>query len=237
MPAQSEADPAADAQLTFPPLVRVLESLSGGTSLTLISSGGTVYGEPQRLPVDEAHPTEPLSAYGVIKLAAEKLVAMYARRSGFSARILRCANVYGEGQPVDRGQGVIAVFTARALADEPAVIYGDGRTIRDYVYIGDVVDAALALIERPSRPEIVNVGSGHGYSVNEIVAAVERAAGRQLALDRRPARDFDVSEIVLDITRLRALSAFEPTSLDEGVRRTLDAQLRQTAAEPHTAAR
>jgi UDP-glucose 4-epimerase len=231
MPAESESDPVGDAALTFPPLIRVLESLRPDVSFTFVSSGGTVYGEPRELPVDETHPTEPISAYGVIKLASEKLVNMYARREGFSARILRCSNVYGEGQPGDRGQGVVATFIAKLVSGEPACVYGDGRIVRDYVYVGDVVSAAMALMERPTHPVIVNVGAGRGHSVSEIIATLEHAAGRELAIDYRPERDFDISEIVLDITRLRALTTFEPRPLAEGISSALAAAETQAAAE------
>jgi UDP-glucose 4-epimerase len=222
MPSESERDPVSDAALTLRPLLTVLNALANrAASFTLISSGGTVYGEPQRLPVDETHPTEPISSYGVIKLAVEKFVSVRAWRDSLRARILRCANVYGEGQPADRDQGAIATFTSRLANRETAVLYGDGQAVRDYVYVRDVVDAALALIERPSRPLVVNVGSGRGYSLAEVIASIERVSGERLLVERYPARNFDITEIVLDIARLRALIDFEPTPLNEGIRRVL----------------
>jgi UDP-glucose 4-epimerase len=222
MPAESNRDPAVDAALTFAPLVTVLRSLRRrGVSFTFISSGGTVYGEPQNLPVDENHPTDPISAYGTVKLAAEKLVMMHARQNALSARILRCSNVYGEDQPANRGQGAVATFTARLLDGKPVIIYGDGRIVRDYVYIGDVVTAALALVERPRLPVILNVGSGHGHSLNEVIATIEEVSEERLTVEHRPARDFDVSEIVLDISRLRSLVDYEAAPLNEGIGRVL----------------
>jgi UDP-glucose 4-epimerase len=235
MPAESNRDPALDASLTFAPLVTVLKSLSGReVSLTFISSGGTVYGEPQRLPVDENHPTDPISVYGIVKLAAEKLVTLHARHSALSARILRCSNVYGEHQPANRGQGAVATFIARLLDGKPVIVYGDGRIVRDYVYIGDLVTAALALAERPRHPVILNVGSGRGHSLNELIATIEEVSEGRLAVEHCPSRDFDVSEIVLDISRLRALIEYEPTPLNEGIGRVL-AQGIGPAAEPRTA--
>ena len=222
LPAESEADPARDAELTLPPLLTVLELVRGrDTSLTYVSSGGTVYGEPEQLPVPETHPTNPISAYGVVKLAAEKFVALHAKRDALRARILRCANVYGEGQPADRGQGAVAAFVARLLSGRPITVYGDGSIVRDYVYVGDVVAAALALERQSESDLIVNVGSGHGHSLVELIALLERLTQRSFVVDRRPARGFDVSEIVLDIARLRELTGYEPTPLEEGLRRVL----------------
>jgi UDP-glucose 4-epimerase len=223
MPAASAENPGLDAALSFPSLISVLEALRSrpGASLTFISSGGTVYGPPQYLPVDERHPTEPISTYGVVKLASEKFVSMYATLHGIPARILRCSNVYGENQPADRNQGVVATFLDRLARGRPAVLYGDGSVVRDFVYVQDVVDAALALVGRSPEPMILNVGAGRGHSLNDVIALIEAAAGRTLEVDRRPSRGFDVSEIVLDIARLRALVDFEPTSFETGIARVL----------------
>jgi UDP-glucose 4-epimerase len=225
MPAESERNPALDAALTFPPLMNVLEALrpTRGTALTYISSGGTVYGQPRRLPCDEQHPTIPVSSYGRVKLTAENL-CKYAAIRGLPVRVLRCANVYGEGQPADRGQGVVAVFAEHLLRNAPIVLFGDGEVVRDYVYVGDVVDVVFSLMEAPREPQVVNLGAGRGHTLNELIALIEDVSGRRLEVDRRPARSFDVSAIVLDIARLRALVGFEPTPLETGVARVLEAQ-------------
>jgi UDP-glucose 4-epimerase len=226
MPAQSDANPGRDAALSFPPVISVLEALRvrPGVSLTFISSGGTVYGQPHYFPVDERHPTEPISAYGVVKLASEKFVSMYATLHAVTARILRCSNVYGENQPATRNQGIVATFVDRLLTGSPAVLYGDGSIVRDFVYVQDVVDAALALVGRNPEPLILNVAGGRGHSLNEVITLIEAAGKRSLALERLPARPFDVSEIVLDVSRLRALVDFEPTSFEAGIAKVLAAE-------------
>jgi UDP-glucose 4-epimerase len=223
MPAESEQDPALDAALTLRPLVAVLDAIAvrPGVRLTYISSGGTVYGRPRYLPVDEEHPKEPMSAYGINKLAAENLVEAHSERHGVSARILRCSNVYGETQPANRGQGVIATFLERSRRGEPLVLYGDGAVVRDYVHVDDVVDAGIALLGRPIEPTVVNVGLGEGYSLGHVVELIDQISGGRLTIERRPARDFDVPEIVLDVSRLKSLVPYEPIALDEGVRRLL----------------
>jgi UDP-glucose 4-epimerase len=225
MPAESEQDPALDAALTLDPLRSVLDELAARASVTLtyISSGGTVYGRPRYLPVDEDHPTEPISAYGVNKLACERLVVAQAQRHRIDARILRCSNVYGETQPADRGQGAIATFIDHLRRSEPILLYGDGEVVRDYVHVSDVVNAALALIERPfEATTVLNVGSGVGHSLAEVIGSINEISDRSLEVERLPARAFDVREIVLDVSRLKGLIPFDPMPLEEGIRRVLE---------------
>jgi UDP-glucose 4-epimerase len=224
MPAESDRKPEADAELSFRPLLSVLDALRSRReiSLTYVSSGGTIYGQPEYLPVDERHPTNPISAYGVLRLACEKFVSMHCERDRIPVRILRCANAYGEHQPAQRGQGAVAAFVDRVMNDEPIVVYGDGQIVRDFIYVDDIVEALVALIGGPPGPMVVNVGSGLGHSLNDLIGIVEDVSGRRMAVERRPPREFDVSEIVLDISRLRALVDFKPTPLEEGVRRMIE---------------
>jgi UDP-glucose 4-epimerase len=223
MPAESEQEPAADAALTLRPVASVLDALveHAGVRLTYISSGGTIYGRPRYLPVDEEHPTEPISAYGINKLAAEKLVAARAARHGTQVRILRCSNVYGETQPVDRGQGAIAAFAARLRRGEPIVLYGDGGVIRDYVHVEDVVSAGLALCERPPDPRVVNVGLGAGHSLAQVIDLMGKIFGEPPTVERLESRDFDITEIVLDVSRVKMLIPFDPMPLEHGIHRVL----------------
>jgi len=222
MPAGSEANPVLDIQLTLPPLCTVLEAMrvKPVTQFMLISSGGTVYGQPRYLPVDESHPTEPVSSYGMVKLMCEQYVGLYARLHGLRACVLRCANVYGEGQPTQRGQGAVGTFLQCARQKKPVTVFGDGGTVRDYVYVGDVAAVVLALLKRREDVNVLNVGSGRGTSLTELIGLVAEVTGNKVEIDRRPPRDFDVREIVLDVSRLRALLDIEHTSLEDGLRRT-----------------
>lgn len=222
MPAESNLDPALDASLALPPLISVLHTLEErpGHGLTFISSGGTVYGEPAAVPVAEDHPTNPITSYGVLKLAAEKYVLMYRRLHGLDARILRCANVFGDHQPAARGMGLIAAVLARVQRGEPVVLFGDGRNVRDFVYVRDVVDVMHRLAAVAGAPPVLNVGSGQGVTLKEVVELCADVTGREIAIETRPDRGFDVRAIVLDIGALRATVAFEPTPLREAVART-----------------
>ena len=224
MPAEAERSPALDASLNLSPLSFLLDQLSHRpeVGLTYISSGGTVYGRPQYLPIDEEHAVNPISAYGKNKLAAERLAESQCGRHGIHLRILRCSNVYGESQPANRGQGAIATFLDRLLHEEPAVLYGDGEIVRDYVHVDDVAKAGLDLVSRPAEPSVVNVGSGIGHSLTEVVDLINEISGGRLAVRRLPPREFDVPAIVLDIARLKTLIPFDPLPLAAGVRRILE---------------
>ena len=235
MPAQSNLHPTADIELALPPLICVLEALRHrpGVGITFLSSGGTVYGNPSRIPVDEDHPTDPITSYGVMKLASEKYIRMYTRLYGVPGRILRCSNVYGEGQPPQRGQGVIAAFLHQALTDQPITLFGDGSIVRDYLYAGDLAGLVVQLLELGGMPQLANVGSGVGTSLSAVVELVEAVTGRVVRVERRPGRAFDIGEIVLDVSRLRQLVPFDPLTLEAGIRRTWEAILaRREPASP-----
>lgn len=221
LPPASERAPAADPGATLGPIRSVLAALRSrpGVSLIYLSSGGAVYGEPRRIPVGERTPTRPLGAYGRQHLACESEVMGSRRERGLPARILRCATVYGERQRPDRGQGAIATFLHRIERGEPIELYGGGETIRDYVYAGDVARVVVALLDRDDGPPIVNVGSGTGTSLLDLVRLVERQLGKSARVVERPERRFDVHRIVLDTTRLRELLELSPTPLAVGIER------------------
>jgi UDP-glucose 4-epimerase len=222
LPSESEGDPELDALLTLGPLRTVLEVLRTrlGKRLTYISSGGTVYGDPDELPVKETAPLRPHGSYGQLHLACEQEIETCRREHGLHARVLRCSSVYGERQLPDRGQGVIPTFLHRIEQGRQIDLYGADETVRDYVYVGDVAGAVVALLDRDDGEAILNLGSGEGTSLTELLRLVERQAGRCAIVKNHPKRDFDVQRVILDITRLRNLLPFEPTPLELGIERT-----------------
>jgi UDP-glucose 4-epimerase len=222
LPAASEEDPERDAELTLRPLRAVLDALRGrtGTELLYISSGGTVYGEPQSLPVPETAPAAPLGSYGRLHLACEREIEAAREADGLRVRILRCSTVYGEQQLPDRGQGAIVTFLRRIERGETIALYGDGETTRDYVYAGDVAATVADLIGREDGPAVLNVAAGEGTSLLDLLRLAERQVGRQAVVERHPERSFDVHKIVLDTSRLRELTGFAPTPLETGIERT-----------------
>jgi UDP-glucose 4-epimerase len=222
LPAASEQAPELDARLTLGPVRAVLEALRSrpGVTLTYLSSGGTVYGEPAEIPVAESAPTSPVGAYGRLHLACEAEVIAQSREHGTPVRILRCATVYGKHQHPDRGQGAVVTFLHRIETGAPVDIFGGGETVRDYIYADDVARVVAGLIDREQGEVILNLGSGRGTSLIELLRLAEGEAGRPAEVVQHRARGFEVGRIVLDTARLQALLPFEPTSLEDGIART-----------------
>jgi UDP-glucose 4-epimerase len=230
LPTNSIDDPAGDAVGTVAPLLCVLEAMRAhpGSRLTLLSSGGTVYGRPSTIPVEEDHPCHPLVPYGVSRLAAEGYTSVYASLHRVPARILRLGNVYGPGQPGGRRQGLVAALFSAAQTGEPVEIWGDGRIARDYVHVADVADVVHRLSSPLAAPEILNVGTGVAHTVLAVAAAVERVTGAALQLEMYPGRPYDVEHIALSTRRLASLIAYTPLTLEKGLRATWAARLLDT---------
>lgn len=195
---------------------------SGVKKIVFASSGGTVYGVPALIPTPESAATDPISAYGIHKLAVEKYLALYRRLYGLDYLVLRLANPYGRGQSPFKKQGVIASMLHAALSGAPIEIWGTGEVVRDFVHIDDVV-SALALGLAYDGPErIFNVGSGVGRSVNEILREVQIVLGASnLRVVRKPGRAADVPVSVLDTELIeRELGWHATIDIRAGIRDT-----------------
>ncbi len=190
-----------------------------GAKLIFVSSGGTVYGASKVLPVVEGEREEPISAYGVAKLMVEKYLRVVGRESGLEYVILRPANVYGPRQNLSRGQGVIGIWFNRILNGENLLIYGDGGVVRDYLYVKDMVRAARILVETEcANGETFNIGSGVGVSLNEVIEIISRVVGKDLEVERLPARKCDVVSNVLDSSHaMTKLDWIPKHDLEEGL--------------------
>ena len=219
-------DPAADLDANLVPLIRLLEAgrEAGLRRVVFLSSGGQVYGIPAETPVAESHPTHPISAYGVAKLAAEKYLGMYAHLYGLESVILRPSVPYGPRQNPRRRQGAVAVFLYRTLRGEPIEIWGDGGVLRDYFYIDDLSRAVCeAVIKEKAAGQIFNLGGHKSYSLNDLLNAIENALGVQPMVMYREARAFDVPELHLDSSAAARILGWAPdVELEEGLRRTAD---------------
>jgi UDP-glucose 4-epimerase len=221
-PVESDLDPASDVIIVVPPVVRLLEllRLRPSVGVTYLSSGGVVYGNIDTPTAGEDTRPEPISSYGILKLTVERFLTSYALLHHIPVRILRVSNAYGPGQPWAKGQGIVARLIHCASTGELFSVYGDGSNVRDYVYIDDVTQTVSALVSHKAASQVLNVGSGVGHSVMDVIRVVEDTSGRQIKvqyLDRRP---FDVSSIVLDISRVSGMLDYRPLELREGVRRT-----------------
>jgi UDP-glucose 4-epimerase len=183
-----------------------------GARLVYISSA-SVYGEPQRLPIDESHPTKPLSPYGLSKLAGEQITQMLAP----GAAVLRLFNVYGPGQTGPYA-GVITKFIERAKRGLPPVIYGDGTQTRDFIHVADVAQFVEVVLDRGATG-VFNVGTGRAVSIRELADVVMRLAGLSGEPLYAPPRPGDIKHSVADVTKARTLGWEPRFPLEEGLRR------------------
>lgn len=190
--------------------------------LVFFSSGGTVYGNNGGHPHREDDIREPISYYGLSKSIIEDLVYFEHRRSGLDYLIVRPSNAYGPGQKPGGKQGLIAVAAGKALEGEPLQIWGDGKSVRDYIYVDDLTDAVFRLVEKGVSCETVNVGSGKGYQVNEVLSILDSHLDSPLKVEYVGKRNVDVDTMVLDCTKLCSLIDFHPVGLDEGIKRFTD---------------
>ena len=211
--------PDYDADVNVLGTLRVLEAArANGTHVVFSSTGGAIYGECDG-PASEEAPRKPISPYGISKLAGEEYVAGWNRLFGSRHVALRFANVYGPRQEASLEGGVVAIFLERLAAGEDATIFGDGEQTRDFIYVGDVVDAVLAAGEQEGG--VFNVGTGAETSVNELHAACRRVTG----IEREPlyaeARPGDIRRSVTDpMLAERELGWHARQPLEEGLRLT-----------------
>lgn len=201
------------------PTIRLLEicAASGVKKIVYASSGGTVYGEPLHIPIDEDHLRMPKSAYGQSKLTIENYLHFYARTTQIDVDILRISNPYGPGQNPFGVQGIIAVAMGCAQAKRPLKLFGKGEAVRDYIFIDDVVKAMILAAEKPGS-FTANISSGIGYSVIEIVEAVERVVGRTIEKQFISPRGGDVLTNILANNRAHEVYGWKPeTGLADGL--------------------
>lgn len=186
-----------------------------------ISSGGTVYGNPVSMPIKETHPTNPISSYGVIKLAIEKYLYSYNFLKGLDYKILRFANPFGERQNPFLTQGLIAHLLYKIKNNETLEIWGDGKVIRDYFYIKDGARAVHKALYDKSSEKIYNISSGKGLSINQILERFRKVLKLDFDVKYLPGRKFDVKKNILD-NRLafKYLKWKNEYSFNEGLKNT-----------------
>lgn len=215
VPKTSFGDPAFDLLANLPASVALLQEASriGVRRLLLVSSGGTVYGDACQLPINEDHPTRPISPYGITKLTIDAYGQMFQRTAGLPLLIARPANAYGEDQRAGVGQGFIAAAIDAIRHGREVEVYGPQGTVRDYIHVEDVARGLAAALERGSVGSTYNIGTGRGASNLEVLEALEPLAARESLVVRRrhlPERRFDVEANVLDSSRLSADTGWSP---------------------------
>ena len=215
------SDPAAQNEWLMTAVLLEAAAHAGVGRIVLVSSGGTVYGVPRGPdPIDETHPTHPTSRYGAVKLQAEQMGLAMDRMGHVNCVVARLSNPYGPGQVNRRGQGLIATVAARAQAGEAIEIWGDGSTVRDYLYIDDAAEGLLAAGRLPGGT-VVNVSAGHGLSTRHVVTDVLDRLGLAATVRYLPDRDAGVPCNVLSHARLRAHTGWQPRiAWSDGLART-----------------
>lgn len=233
LPKSSNDDPIFDVQSNVIGSLHILNAMviHSVASIVFISSGGTVYGNPLYLPVDENHPTNPVVSYGITKLSIEKYLQMYEGLHGIKAITLRVANPYGERQRIETAQGAVSVFLHHAIKGTPIQIWGDGSVTRDYIHVTDVANAFSRALQYSGAQRVFNVSSGVGTSLNDLIVRIEDVLGKSLERYNLPGRSFDVPANVLCNELARSELKWTPlVSLDQGIGQTAKWMRRELAS-------
>jgi UDP-glucose 4-epimerase len=214
VPKTSNDDILLDLDRNVRPTLTLLESCirTGVKKIVFFSSGGTVYGNTNDIPIREDHSQNPICAYGVHKLTIEKYIRLYHHLYGLDYRIVRISNPYGVRQSLRKPQGVVSAFLALALENKPLELWGDGSVIRDFVYVSDAIRAVEAVTHYKGALKIFNIGRGVGTSVLDLISAVSEIVGRRPEIRFLPSQKQDAAANVLDISRITGETGWLPTT-------------------------
>ncbi len=232
LPKSSNDDPIYDVQSNVVATLQLLNAMVTRKvrKIVFISSGGTVYGKPVYLPIDEKHPTDPLVSYGITKLTIEKYLQMYHHLYGIRAIALRVANPYGERQRIETAQGAIGVFLHHAINGIPIDIWGDGSVTRDYIHVSDVAEAFIRAVGYSGTKSCFNISSGAGTTLNELIGVLEDVLRKPIERRYLPGRSFDVPVSVLNNKLARDELVWAPSiSMRDGIARTAEWMKRELA--------
>lgn len=225
VPGTANLDPAADIHGNLLGTLTLVQAMvrANCKRIVYLSSGGTVYGDPELDSVAEDATTRPISSYGIVKQAIERYLLMHQRTGLLQPTILRASNPYGPRQGKVGLQGLVSTAIARISERQPLQIWGDGLAVRDYIYISDLIELMLKACYS-ANSGIYNAGSGVGATVREIISEVSAALGIDALIEFHPARPFDVNRIVLDVSQASQVFGWHPrTTLRDGIQQTVQA--------------
>lgn len=200
VPANSTLNPYYDVETNLVSSLNLMEESTHHNikKIIFISSGGTIYGNPVRIPITESHPTNPISSYGIIKLTIEKYLEMFRSLNGLDYTILRFSNPFGERQNPLLGQGLIAALLYRIKHKKTIEIWGDGKIVRDYFYIKDGVRAISKALKYHGHLRTFNISSAKGMSINQVLQRFRSTLRLDFNVRYEASRKFDVRVNVLD---------------------------------------
>ena len=225
-PSTSTHNPTFEILHNVIPTTQFLEAFAEHQTPLLIylSSGGAIYGNHQSEKALEQHVVAPLSYYGAGKASIESLLHAFCHQTKRNAIVIRPSNLYGPDQPERAGFGIIPTLIARALRNEPIDIWGDGNTMRDYLYIDDFIELLCKIIGSNNHLNgcnIFNAGTGNGTTVNDLCKRIESIGRVNLMRNYHPIRAVDVQRIVLDTAKTSATYNWTAkTNLEEGLKET-----------------
>lgn len=220
LPSSNERDFHNEFDVIVQPTFRLIDGLKTMPDVKLIyfSSGGTVYGKPEHGAFNEEMKCNPVTYYGLSKLFIENYIQTVASMSALQYLIFRPSNPYGRFQNVHGVQGFIAVSLGKILTGNAIQIWGDGSVIRDYIYIDDLCELVIDLISRGVSNRVVNLGSGVGHSLSEVISILSDVCSDKVVnVEYKHSRSVDIKSNVLDITLLCSFIDYRPTTLAKGI--------------------
>jgi UDP-glucose 4-epimerase len=211
VPSTSNLDPVGDIEGNLINTVRLLQLMVQKEikRIVYLSSGGTVYGIPNTVPIPETHPLRPICSYGVVKVAIENYLQMFRQLDGLEYVVLRASNPYGERQGHAGVQGVIGTFLAKVLNGEAIEIWGDGSIVRDFIYVKDLADLCVMAGSNPYTG-ILNAGSGVGHSIKDVLDVIGQVVGAKVLPIFKQGRTYDVPKVVLDMSKVDEVLGWQP---------------------------
>ncbi len=221
---KSVEDPLFDAEVNVKGSLNLLENCVKYhvNKFVFASTGGAIYGEQEQFPCDESHPLRPVSPYGITKLTMEKYLYYYSIQFGLKYIILRYSNVYGPRQNPKGEAGVVAIFSNKLINDEQPVINGDGKQTRDYIYVGDVVQANMKALTY-SKNDIFNIGTGIETDVNTIFHILNRYTDTNIPEKHGPAKPGEQQKSVISYKKAEKLLSWQPQiNLEQGLKKTVE---------------
>lgn len=225
VPKTASENPIYDAQTNIIGSIHLLEAAVEAKvkKVVFVSTGGALYGIPQYTPIDEQHPIQPISAYGISKMAFERYLHFFYQNKGLDYSIFRIANAYGTRQNLTKNQGVIGIWLQKIQQNQAIEIWGTGEVIRDYIYVTDVAKCIVSSLFYQGAQKVFNVGSGVGYSLNEILAVCQKVSQKHPKIHYLESRSFDVPVNILSIQHAQEVLNWQPlTSIEEGIKKTWD---------------
>ena len=234
-PKDSNEDMAFDIENNLIQTVRALHTFtrSNVKKVVFISSGGAIYGNPEKCPVEEESIVSPLCSYGVVKYSIEKYLELFRSLFGLQSVVLRVANPFGPRQNPIGIQGIVSNALNNILKAKPVVIWGDGSAVRDFFFVEDLADAIYKAAVNNTLSNIINIGSGVGTSIREILRLIRETIDLNFEVRYERSRDFDVKQIFLDVSRAKSEIGWVPqTSIIDGLQSTWEFFTRKSNYNP-----